>query len=131
MRAAMLNNNLAAASGADGHAAKPKTQSMAPYSFEIEINDYPRKARWRVTSKDEISRLTEQTGVAITTRGSYCEPGKTLPPGERKLHLLVEADTEMALELAKHEIKRMLLDATVVSMETEARAGPTGRYSVV
>ncbi|RKP05824.1 P-loop containing nucleoside triphosphate hydrolase protein [Thamnocephalis sphaerospora] len=133
-RAAMVNSSIAASSAdASGSTAgaKPKLQSLAAFSFEIEINDYPRKARWRVTSKDEISRLTEQTGVAITTRGSFCEPGKTLPPGERKLHLLVEADSEMAIELAKREIKQMLVDATVASMEAEARAGPSGRYSVV
>ncbi|KAI9596059.1 P-loop containing nucleoside triphosphate hydrolase protein [Syncephalis fuscata] len=121
----------AASAVAAAVAARAKGTTQAAFSFEIEINDYPRKARWRVTSKEEISRLTEHTGAAITTRGSFYETGKTPAEGDRKLHLLVEAETEMALERAKTEIKRVLVDATVAALEAEARSGSTGRYSVV
>ncbi|KAI8053810.1 hypothetical protein BDF22DRAFT_438898 [Syncephalis plumigaleata] len=92
----------AAAAAVAARVKAPNTQ--AAYSFEIEINDYPRKARWRVTSKEEITRLTEDTGAAITTRGSFYEPGKTPAEGDRKLHLLVEAESEMAWNESRRKL---------------------------
>lgn len=51
--------------------ARPATgPPVAPFSFEIEINDYPQKARWKVTNKEQISQISEMSGAAITTRGS-------------------------------------------------------------
>ena len=61
-------------------AARPATgPPVAPFSFEIEINDYPQKARWKVTNKEQISQISEMSGAAITTRGSvsFC---RTLIP---------------------------------------------------
>ncbi|KAK9766040.1 pre-mRNA processing RNA-helicase [Basidiobolus ranarum] len=114
------------------------TVSAAPaFSYEIEINDYPKKARWKVTNKEQISRISELSGAAITTRGSHFEPGKTLGPGERKLYLFIEGENEIVVDKAKNEIKRILTEATLAAIESESRGGfggsslGTGRYSVV
>jgi ATP-dependent RNA helicase DDX46/PRP5 len=56
---------------------------------EIEINDYPYKARMKVGSKEQIDRISAISGAAITTRGVYVLPGKQPPPGERKLYLVI------------------------------------------
>jgi ATP-dependent RNA helicase DDX46/PRP5 len=125
------------------------------YAEEITINDYPQKARWRVTNKvnnfmyivtrnrlltfifchqDQISQITEVSGAAITTRGSFFPPGKQPTGNERKLYLFIEGDSEMVVEKAKNEIKRILIEATAAQMEAEARGGGTGgagRYQVV
>ncbi|KAJ1674472.1 pre-mRNA processing RNA-helicase [Spiromyces aspiralis] len=123
-----------AGGGALGKAAKDKR--VLEYSIEIEINDYPQRARWRVTSRETLSQLTENTGVAITTRGIYVVPGKPVPDGERKLHLLIEGESERAVDQAKQEIRRLLAEATMQQMERESRQGGLGgsvpgRYSVV
>ncbi|CAG8799532.1 35562_t:CDS:10, partial [Gigaspora margarita] len=116
-----------------------KTENTAEYSVEIEINDYPQKARWKVTNKEQISQITELTGAAITTRGTYFPPGRQPAPGsgERKLYLFVEGENEYVVEKAKNEIKRILTETTLSAIEAEARnpgstsLGGYGKYSVV
>ncbi|KAJ9072278.1 pre-mRNA processing RNA-helicase [Entomophthora muscae] len=107
------------------------------YSTEIEINDFPQKARWRVTNKEQINQITEHTGAAVTTRGEYIASHEPLPFGSsrRKLHLFIEADNQIAVDLAVREIKSLLKEATLLAFEAENRgtAGGalTGRYSVL
>ncbi|KAG1453685.1 hypothetical protein G6F46_004591 [Rhizopus delemar] len=105
------------------------------YTEEIIINDYPQKARWRVTNKDQISQITEVTGAAITTRGTFFPAGKQPTGNERKLYLFIEGDSEMVVEKAKMEIRRVLIEATTAQLEAERRGtgagGGAGRYQVV
>ncbi|RHZ89141.1 hypothetical protein Glove_18g32 [Diversispora epigaea] len=116
-----------------------KAENAAEYSVEIEINDYPQKARWKVTNKEQISQITELTGAAITTRGTYFPPGRQPAPGsgERKLYLFVEGENEYVVEKAKNEIKRILTETTLSAIEAEARnpgstsLGGYGKYTVV
>ncbi|KNC97730.1 uncharacterized protein SPPG_07192 [Spizellomyces punctatus DAOM BR117] len=116
-----------AAAGVGGE--DKKQASEAAYAYEIEINDYPQKARWRVTNKEQISQITELSGAAITTRGTYFPPGKQPGLGERKLYLFIEGDTQIVIDKAKAEIKRIITEATISSMESEAAGG--ARYSVL
>eukprot|EP00698_Gefionella_okellyi_P000578 TRINITY_DN104_c0_g1_i2.p2 TRINITY_DN104_c0_g1~~TRINITY_DN104_c0_g1_i2.p2 ORF type:complete len:795 (-),score=227.75 TRINITY_DN104_c0_g1_i2:2571-4841(-) len=99
------------------------------FSEEVEINDYPQHARWVVTQKESLAAIAEWTGVAITTRGSYVQPGRNAPPGERKLFLLVEGRTSVAVAQAKREIKRVLEEAAVNSQDKDNAL--YGKYKVV
>ena len=63
---------------------------MGEFSDEIEINDYPQQARWKVTHKASIQSILEMADIAVTTRGSYIPAGRKPPPGVRKLYLLIE-----------------------------------------
>ncbi|ORZ37488.1 P-loop containing nucleoside triphosphate hydrolase protein [Catenaria anguillulae PL171] len=107
------------------------------YTCEFEINDYPQRARWRVTNKEQINQIVELSGAAMTTRGLFFPPGKTPGPGERKLYLFIEGETQLAVDKAKMEIARILREATLASVEIELKAsnlgggGGAGRYSVV
>ncbi|KAJ2900336.1 pre-mRNA processing RNA-helicase, partial [Coemansia aciculifera] len=114
---------------AQGASAVP----VGTYGCELDINDYPQKARWRATNHETLLQVIEHTGAAITTRGIYVPPGKPVPEGERKLYLSIESDSERSAEQAKTEIKRLLTEATILVMEQDAaRGGPgSGRYSVV
>jgi ATP-dependent RNA helicase DDX46/PRP5 len=49
------------------------------------------------------------------------------------LYLFIEGDSEMVVDKAKNEIKRILVEATAAQMEAEARGvgGGAGRYHVV
>ncbi|ORY06094.1 P-loop containing nucleoside triphosphate hydrolase protein [Basidiobolus meristosporus CBS 931.73] len=115
------------------------TASAAPaFSYEIEINDYPQKARWKVTNKEQISRISELSGAAITNRGRHIKAGETPKPGERKLYLFIEGENEIVVDKAKNEIKRILTEATLAAIESESRGGfggsslgSSGKYSVV
>ncbi|KAJ1901355.1 pre-mRNA processing RNA-helicase [Kickxella alabastrina] len=122
-------------SSTPGHAPASGANASIPvgaYGCELDINDYPQKARWRATNRETLSQIIEQSGAAITTRGIFVPPGKPVPEGERKLYLSIESDSERSVEQAKNEIKRILTEATLHIMEQEARAGGTsGRYSVV
>ncbi|KAI8384309.1 uncharacterized protein BYT42DRAFT_562076 [Radiomyces spectabilis] len=118
------NTNSAQAEGKDGNPV---------FAEEMVINDFPQKARWRVTNREQISQITEISGAAITTRGTFFPPGKQPGPNERKLYLFIEGDSELVVEKARNEIKRILMEATVAQLEAEARTGggSAGRYSVV
>ncbi|KAF9304409.1 pre-mRNA processing RNA-helicase [Mortierella antarctica] len=99
-------------------------------ALEIEINDYPVKARLMVTQKMMINQISDHSGAAITTRGVFVEEGKQPPPGERKLYLFVEGDSQMVIDKAKNEIRRILQEETMNAMDAQARGGGGGRYVV-
>eukprot|EP01121_Diplochlamys_sp_Union-15-3_P012079 TRINITY_DN3573_c0_g2_i1.p1 TRINITY_DN3573_c0_g2~~TRINITY_DN3573_c0_g2_i1.p1 ORF type:complete len:387 (+),score=67.14 TRINITY_DN3573_c0_g2_i1:171-1331(+) len=82
------------------------------FTTEIEINDYPQTARWKVTHKDTLSRITEDTECAITVRGQFCAPGKVTAVGERKLYLSIEGFSMDQVNKAKLQIQRVLEEAT-------------------
>ena len=48
------------------------------YELELEINDFPQTARWRVTSREALNRISEFSEAGITVRGNYIPPGKKL-----------------------------------------------------
>nr|GMD42109.1 DEAD-box ATP-dependent RNA helicase 42 [Ipomoea batatas] len=100
------------------------------YEAELEINDFPQNARWKVTHKETLGPISEWTGAAITTRGYYIPPGKVPGPGERKLYLFIEGPTEQSVKRAKAELKRVLEDITMQATSLPGSAQP-GRYSVV
>ncbi|KXS19921.1 P-loop containing nucleoside triphosphate hydrolase protein [Gonapodya prolifera JEL478] len=116
-----------------GQGFKEERPKEAEVQIEIEINDYPQKARWKVTNKDTISTIIERTGAAITTRGLYYPPDKPVPPGERKLYLVVEGESEYSVENARWELMQVIKEAAIQAAEQEARGGgrPEGRYLVV
>ena len=45
------------------------------FEEELEINDFPQQARWRVTSKEAIAQIAEYSEAGITVRGIFVPPG--------------------------------------------------------
>ena len=75
--------------------ARRRDPDATDFHAIVYINDYPQKARWKVTNKDTMSQLVETTGASIANKGNYYEPGKEPGPGELpKLHLLIESNEE-------------------------------------
>jgi len=99
------------------------------FTAELEINDYPQSARWKVTHKDAMVAITEFTGCAITARGQYCQLGKSTIGGERKLYLYIEGSSQEQVNKAKIEIKRILDESTITSHPE--KLGSHARYSVL
>lgn len=104
----------------------------ADYAYEIEINDFPQKARWAVTNKDLVRQITDATRAQLKTKGTFVPPGKELntKSGERKLYLLVEGDTQQIVDHAKTEIKRVLASVSLKSLQALEAAPPKSRYTV-
>ncbi|GAB4833989.1 DEAD-box ATP-dependent RNA helicase 42 [Ancistrocladus abbreviatus] len=100
------------------------------YEAELEINDFPQNARWKVTHKETLGPISEWTGAAITTRGQHFPPGKVPGPGDRKLYLFIEGPSEQSVKRAKAELKRVLEDITMQATSLPGSAQP-GRYSVL
>jgi ATP-dependent RNA helicase DDX46/PRP5 len=80
-----------------------------------------------------INQISDISKAAITTRGTYFPPGKQPKPSERKLYLVVEGESQLIVDHAKSEIKRILMEATIAAAESESRSagGTIGRYSVL
>ncbi|XVE52660.1 hypothetical protein DITRI_Ditri02bG0140800 [Diplodiscus trichospermus] len=100
------------------------------YEAELEINEFPQNARWKVTHKETLGPISEWTGAAITTRGQYFPPGRIPGPGERKLFLFIEGATELSVKRAKAELKRVLEDISHQSIQLPGGTQP-GRYQVL
>ncbi|OAY69095.1 DEAD-box ATP-dependent RNA helicase 42 [Ananas comosus] len=122
---------LAAAMNLQHNLAKIQADAMPEhYEAELEINDFPQNARWKVTHKETLGPISEWTGAAITTRGQFYPPGKIPGPGERKLYLFIEGPTESSVKKAKAEVKRVLEDYTNQALNLPGSAQP-GKYSVL
>ncbi|KAK9286803.1 hypothetical protein L1049_015208 [Liquidambar formosana] len=92
---------LAAAMNLQHNLAKIQADAMPEhYEAELEINDFPQNARWKVTHKETLGPISEWIGAAITTRGQFYQPGKIPGPGERKLYLFIEGPTEQSVKRA-------------------------------
>ena len=88
------------------------------------------QARRKVTHKNALDDVSEQTGVAIISRGSYVPPGKKLEVGERRLFLLIEGNTDLQVRQAKLEILRML-DEETMRLGASGSSSSFGRYAVL
>jgi ATP-dependent RNA helicase DDX46/PRP5 len=103
-------------------------EARRAFFSEVEINDYPQKARWTVTHKGALDAIIELTDCSVTTKGDYVPPGRNPAPGKRKLHLLVEGRSEIEVQRCKAEIIRMLEDAAA---DSRPETGRYAKYSVV
>jgi ATP-dependent RNA helicase DDX46/PRP5 len=98
------------------------------FEAELEINDFPQHARWRVTHANALTDVTENTGCVVTARGNFYAPGRNPPEGERKLHLLIEGEDERSVKAAYKEIKLKLEEASASRSDSKPSYG---KYSVV
>ena len=57
--------------------------------------------------------LQDFTGAAMTMRGMYIPPGRKPRPGEQKLKIMIEANTQISVLKAKAELKRVLEETTL------------------
>lgn len=105
-----------------------ETGSESRFACELEINDYPQHARWQVTRKNSLNDVEEFTGCVITTRGNYYPSGRNPPPGERKLHFLIEGPTRHAVKMARRDIRQKLEEASEISRPSD---NMYSKYSVV
>jgi len=102
---------------------------MQKFEEELVINDFPQQARWKVTSREALANISEYSDAGITVRGTYVQPGKPAPEGERKLYLAIESTSELSVQKAKVEITRLLKEE-LLRLSTVGMRGPQGRYKI-
>ncbi|OEH78925.1 ATP-dependent rna [Cyclospora cayetanensis] len=78
---------------------------------ELEINDYPQVARYKLTQKELMSRIMEETGAVLYVKGQHVEPAlkhrTQLAPGVKFLHVEIIAPTPIQVQRARlSEIRR-------------------------
>lgn len=101
------------------------------YEEELEINDFPQQARWKVTSKEALAQISEYSEAGLTVRGTYVPPGKTVPEGERKLYLAIESCSELAVSKAKREITRLIKEELMKIKNVSHHLINKSRYKVL
>ncbi|KAJ3624048.1 hypothetical protein MTP99_017705 [Tenebrio molitor] len=106
-------------------------QTFRKYEEELEINDFPQQARWRVTSKEALAQISEYSEAGITVRGTYVQPGKSPPEGERKLYLAIESTSDIAVAKAKAEITRLIKEELLKLQTAGHHTFNKARYKVV
>ncbi|XP_043280842.1 probable ATP-dependent RNA helicase DDX46 isoform X2 [Venturia canescens] len=106
-------------------------QTFRKYEEELEINDFPQQARWRVTSKEALAQISEYSEAGLTVRGTYIATGKTPPEGERKLYLAIESTSELAVSKAKAEVSRLIKEELIKLQASGTHAGSRARYKVL
>ncbi|KAL4660015.1 putative ATP-dependent RNA helicase DDX46 isoform X2 [Arapaima gigas] len=107
-----------------------QTETIKRYEEELEINDFPQTARWKVTSKEALQRIGEYSEAAITIRGTYFPPGKEPKEGERKIYLAIESANELAVQKAKAEITRLIKEE-LIRLQNSYQPAIKGRYKVL
>uniref|UniRef100_A0A8C3RK31 Probable ATP-dependent RNA helicase DDX46 n=2 Tax=Timaliidae TaxID=9173 RepID=A0A8C3RK31_9PASS len=107
-----------------------QNESFKRYEEELEINDFPQTARWKVTSKEALQRISEYSEAAITIRGTYFPPGKEPKEGERKIYLAIESANELAVQKAKAEITRLIKEE-LIRLQNSYQPTNKGRYKVL
>ncbi len=82
-----------------------------------DFNDSPQTVRWKVTSKEALSQISEYSEAGITVRGTYFAPKQQPKEEERKLYLAIEATLELAIQKAKKEITRLIKEEELVWLQ--------------
>ncbi|XP_022120983.1 probable ATP-dependent RNA helicase DDX46 [Pieris rapae] len=111
--------------------AEPAEEVFRKYETELEINDFPQQARWRVTSKEALALISEYSEAGITVRGTYVPTGKAPPEGERKLYLAIESSQELAVAKAKSEITRLIKEELLKLQTSAHHMVNKARYKVL
>ncbi|CAF1531738.1 unnamed protein product [Rotaria sordida] len=101
------------------------------FEEELEINDFPQNARWKVTSKETLAHICDYADVGMSVRGQYYPSNKEVAPGDRKLYLQIESLTERGLQLAKAEVARLIKEEMMKMQNPALQLVNRGRYKVV
>eukprot|EP00922_Rhytidocystis_sp_ex-Travisia-forbesii_P056683 GHVS01083863.1.p2 GENE.GHVS01083863.1~~GHVS01083863.1.p2 ORF type:complete len:424 (+),score=99.77 GHVS01083863.1:1533-2804(+) len=104
------------------------------YVDEVEINDYPQTARYKITHKEVLSRISEETGTVCQIKGQYVPPEKVAQThlvAAKKLYIEVIGPTPVNVQRAKNDIRMLMEAVSMRQLNATSTARPAGRYNVV
>ncbi|XP_075260075.1 putative ATP-dependent RNA helicase DDX46 isoform X3 [Convolutriloba macropyga] len=112
------------------HQMEVDAHMMTKYEEELEINDFPATARFKVLSRETLTHLAEYSDCMITVKGQYYPPGHNPPEGERKLFLAIESIHERGVAICKAELVRIIKEE-LIRLQSSQGTRQQGRYKVV
>jgi len=87
---ASLNKTKAEKNAATQASQPAKSSDATEYHAIVPINDYPQKARWKATNKEQMVQLQELSGASITNKGESRQEGGSIEArGISLMHCLV------------------------------------------
>jgi len=87
---ASLNKTKAEKNAATQASQPAKSSDATEYHAIVPINDYPQKARWKATNKEQMVQLQELSGASITNKGESRQEGRSIEArGISLMHCLV------------------------------------------
>jgi len=136
---AAMPTTAAAKAAAVAAAIKASLRSAGPisggeggfFTDEIEINDYPQYARYKMTQRQVVVDIEERYECSITTKGTFIPAGRKPKDGERKLWLQIEGKTQVDVLRCKADIRRVLEEAASMRPDSNARRSGGGKYQVL
>jgi ATP-dependent RNA helicase DDX46/PRP5 len=81
------------------------------HRMELEINDFPQHARFKVTQRLTLDNIMDQTDTYVCVKGVFVPPGRKPQQGERKIYLFIEGRSEIGIARAKQDLMRVLEEA--------------------
>eukprot|EP01062_Namystynia_karyoxenos_P047219 TRINITY_DN3551_c1_g1_i2.p1 TRINITY_DN3551_c1_g1~~TRINITY_DN3551_c1_g1_i2.p1 ORF type:complete len:964 (+),score=391.17 TRINITY_DN3551_c1_g1_i2:74-2965(+) len=100
---------------------KEEMAAQQKFNAEVEINDYPQSARWKVTNREMCASIIERFEATVMVKGMYCKGAP--PPGERKLYLQIDGKDELQVQGAKRAIIDLLEEETQKAMAAGSALG--------
>jgi len=103
----------------------------AYFTDEIEINDYPQYARYKMTQRSVVVDIEERYECTITTKGTFIPAGRKVKEGQRKLWLQIEGKTQVDVLRCKADIRRTLEESASMRPDSNDRRSGGGKYQVL
>ncbi|KAF8818520.1 putative ethylene-responsive Rna helicase, partial [Cardiosporidium cionae] len=100
---------------------------------EMDINDYPQQARYKITHKEVLSRISEESGAVCQIKGQYIAPeqARSMVPGMKRLYIEIVGNPPIAIQRAKHELRLFMESISMRQLNYTSNQRQVGRYSVV
>ena len=136
LKAAMINQtntntNNTTQPGNKYYSANHHMSKKQTVETELVINDYNQHIRWKLVSKNANVDICEQYNVSISNRGVYVPPGKSVPPGEKPLYLIIEGADQQSINAAKRELLREIESASMISSTFPQSNQRGNKYNVL
>ena len=102
----------------------PPPPNRGKFTTELEINDYPQKARWLVTNREKIDGIitNHSLEVSVMTKGVYSASGRTQGE-ERKLYIQIDGKSKQDVDNAKRVFKEVLEEAMQSALAAASSLG--------
>ncbi|EDO05573.1 DEAD/DEAH box helicase family protein [Babesia bovis T2Bo] len=103
---------------------------------EFDINSYPEIVRQRITNKEVLSYVMEQTGVTLQIKGRYIPVDQAtrnlnVAGGTKGLYVEISGPSVVSVQSALSELRKIVQTAAVPQYGQPALQKMPGRYSVL
>ncbi len=100
------------------------------FTCEFDINEYPANARSKVMKKDFLNSINELSNCTVSLRGTFVEPNKKPPLGQKRLHLYIQGNSKQDVLKAYKEIKGVLDESALMYYTMGGGSGNVGKYKI-